>query len=312
MPIARLEKQELRDLWKHEAHGFTRWLAENLDFISETIGVPLNLVEREASAGPFSADILAEDDQGHPVIIENQLEQTDHDHLGKLITYMSNFDAKVAIWITKSPRPEHEKAVHWLNETLPADTAFYLLKVEAYKIGNSDPAPLLTIIAGPSAESKQIGGQKKELAERHILRLEFWKQLLEISKSKTRLFERISPGKDSWINVGAGRSGLTYAFVIRMQDAQVEFYIDRMKVEENKAFFDALFREKSKIEATFGSALDWQRLDARRSCRIRYVVEGHGLLDREFWPTLQEQMVDAMVRLHKAFEPWVHNIDFHD
>ena len=199
-----------------------------------------------------------------------------------------------------------------MRETLPADTAFYLLKIEAYRIGTSDPAPLFTIVAGPSVESKQIGGQKKELAERHILRLEFWKALLEISKSKTRLFERISPGKDSWISVGAGRSGITYAFVIRMQDAQVEFYIDRMKVEENKAFFDALFREKSKIEATFGSALDWQRLDARRSCRIRYVIEGHGLLDREDWPTLQEQMVDAMVKLHKAFDPWVHNIDFHE
>ena len=106
-------------------------------FISEAIDMELTLVEREASAGPFSADILAEDNQGHPVIIENQLEQTDHDHLGKLITYMSNLEAKTAIWITRSPRPEHEKAVHWLNETLPADTAFYLLKIEAYKIGDS-------------------------------------------------------------------------------------------------------------------------------------------------------------------------------
>jgi hypothetical protein len=126
MQISRLEKVALRDLWKHEAHGFTRWLADNLDFVSEAIGINLNLLEREASAGPFFADILAEDSQGHPVIIENQLEQTNLDHLGKLITYMSNMDAMTAIWITSDPRPEHEKAVHWLNETLPVDTAFYL------------------------------------------------------------------------------------------------------------------------------------------------------------------------------------------
>lgn len=158
MPIARLEKLELRELWKHEAHGFTKWLTENLYFVSETIHVDLSLVEREASVDPFSADILAEDNQGHPVITENQPEQTDHDHLGKLITYMSNLEAKIAIWITSSPRPEHEKAVHWLNETLPADTDFYLLKIEAYKIDASDPAPLLTVVAGPSLESKQVRG----------------------------------------------------------------------------------------------------------------------------------------------------------
>jgi hypothetical protein len=305
MPIARLEKLELRELWKHEAHGFTRWLAENLDFISETIGMTLSLVEREASAGPFAADILAEDSQGHPVIIENQLEQTDHDHLGKLITYMSNLDAKIAIWITKSPRPEHEKAVHWLNETLPADTAFYLLRIEAYRIGNSDPAPLLTVVAGPSLESKQVGGQKKELAERHLLRKEFWAQLLERAKTRIKLFERISPGTDNWIGASAGKSGIAYNFVIRMEDANVELYIDRGKAEENKKIFDALLSKKSEVEERFGNALEWQRLDNRQACRIRYLIEGHGLTDQEYWPKLQEQLIEVMIRLNNALQPAV-------
>lgn len=142
MTISRLQKVPLRELWRHEAHGFTHWLAENLDFLGEALGFEITLVEREATAGPFSADILAEDTDGNYVIIENQLEQTDHDHLGKLITYLSNLEAKKAIWITSAPRPEHEKAIHWLNETLPADTAFYLLKLEAYRIDDSSPAPL--------------------------------------------------------------------------------------------------------------------------------------------------------------------------
>src|SRR4030042_4547438 len=110
MAISRLQKIPLRELWKHEAHGFTHWLSENLDFLGEVIGFKLSLVELEASAGPFSADILAEDTDGNYVIIENQLEKTNHDHLGKLITYLSNLEAKKAIWITSSPRPEHEKA----------------------------------------------------------------------------------------------------------------------------------------------------------------------------------------------------------
>jgi hypothetical protein len=308
MPIARLEKLELREIWKHEAHSFTRWLAENLDFISDAIGVDLTLVEREASLGPFSADILAEDSQGHSVVIENQLEQTDHDHLGKLITYMSNLDAKTAIWITKNPRPEHEKAVHWLNETLPADTAFYLLRIEAFKIGNSDPAPLLTVVAGPSLESKQVGGQKKELAERHLLRKEFWTQLLERAKSKTKVFERISPGTDNWVGASAGKSGLAFNFVIRMGNAQVEFYIDRSKAEENKKIFDALLLKKDEVEEMFGEKLEWQRLDNRQASRIRYLIEEHGLMDQEYWPKLQEQLIDAMIRLTQALLPEIQKL----
>lgn len=305
MAISRLEKLDLRTLWRHEAQGFTRWLAENLDFISETIGIPLTLIRREAPTGPFSADILAEDNQGHQVVIENQLEQTDHDHLGKLITYMSNMDAKAAIWITSSPRPQHEKAVHWLNELLPAGTDFYLLKVEAYKIGDSDPAPMFTIIAGPSLEGRQVGEQKKEMAERHYLRIEFWKQLLVKANAKTKLFERVSPGTENWISTGAGKSGLGYSFVIRMEDAQVELYIDRGDDVENKKIFDALFSHQTEVEQKFGAPLDWQRLDHRRASRIRYLVEGSGLTDQDQWPQLHEKLVDAMIRLHAALQPFV-------
>src|SRR5215510_2832197 len=117
MVISRLTRIPLRELWKHEAHGFTYWLAENLDYLNEALDLELSLVEREASGDmTFSADILAEDGSGNYYIIENQLEKTDHGHLGKIITYMSNLEGKSAIWVTSEPRPEHEKAVHWLNE----------------------------------------------------------------------------------------------------------------------------------------------------------------------------------------------------
>lgn len=158
-------------------------------------------------------------------------------------------------------------------------------------------------------ESKQVGGQKKELAERHLLRMEFWKQLLEAAKSKTKLFERISPGTENWMSASAGKSGLEYNFVVRMQDAQVELYIDRGKTDENKKIFDALFSNKSEIEEKFGAPLEWQRLDDRKGCRIRSLVEGLGLEDRENWPNLQDQLIDAMIRLHKALQPFVQGIN---
>jgi hypothetical protein len=300
--IGRLKRVDLRELWRHEAHDFTTWLSENLDLLGETLGMQLSLQETEASAGPFSADILADDGRDNLVVIENQLEATDHDHLGKLITYLSNLNAKTAIWITKEPRLEHEKAVHWLNEVLPADTAIYLLRIEAYRIGDSPAAPLFTIIAGPSAQARQTGEQKKELAERHVLRLEFWKQLLEHARGKTPLHARISPSTGNWISAGTGKGGLVYSYVIRMDDAQVELYIDRGDAEENKRIFEALHANKQAIESAFGSSLDWQRLDDRRGSRIRHLITDGGLKDREHWPQLQDEMIDAMIRLERAFK----------
>jgi hypothetical protein len=210
MQIGRLEKVPLHELWRHEARDFTTWLAQNLDLLGEKLGIELALVQQEAAAGPFSADILAEDAQGNPVIIENQLERTDHDHLGKLVTYLSNLEAKAAIWITSEPRPEHEKAIHWLNEVVPADTAFYLVQIEAYRIGDSAPAPLLTVVAGPSPEAHQIGEQKEELAERHILRKAFWTDLLARARERTSLHAKIGPTIENWVSTGAGKSGLGY------------------------------------------------------------------------------------------------------
>lgn len=307
MAISRLSKVALRELWKHEAHSFTHWMSENLDFLSETLGFQLTLVERESTAGAFSADIRAEDPQGNYVIIENQLEKTDHDHLGKLITYMSNLEAKTAVWITSEPRPEHEAAVHWLNETLPADTSFYLIKIEAYKIDDSDPAPLLTVVAGPSPETKQIGSQKKELAERHVVRLEFWRQLIEKLKTALPVYKNISPTKDNWIGTTLGRSGFQFNFVIRMDDARVELYIDTGDVDKNKQIFDNIFGKREQFEKEFGNQLEWQRLDERRACRIYYPISS-GLLQENQWPDVQSKMIDSMARLQKTFQPEIKKI----
>ena len=303
MHIARLQRVPLRELWKHEARDFTTWLSENLDMLGETVGIPqLTLVQREAAAGIFSADILADDGQERLVVIENQLEGTDHDHLGKLITYLSNLDAKIAVWVTSAPRPEHERAIHWLNEILPADSAFYLLQIEAYRIGDSAPAPKFTVMAGPTREARQAGEQKKELAERHMLRMEFWKQLLDHAKAKTQLHARIAPGTEHWISTGAGMSGLGYNYLIRMDDAQVELYIDRSEAEKNKQVFDALHEHKTEIETAFGGPLEWQRLDAKRACRVRYVLTGGGLQDQLRWPKIQDSMIEAMIRLERAIK----------
>ncbi len=306
--IGTLERVPLRQVWKNEATDFTRWLQENIDILNEVLDFTLSNPEREQAAGSFSVDLVAEDESGNTIIIENQLEKSDHDHLGKVITYLTSFDAKAAIWIVAKARPEHVNAVSWLNESSSAN--FYLLQLEAVRIEGSPPAALLTLIVGPSQESKDIGEKKKELAERYVKRRQFWERLLARAKSRTQLHSRVSPSKDNWISTGAGKSGLSLNYVIRKADAHVELYIDRGKEcdDENIVIFDDLLSHKEQIETSFGEPLEWQRLEGKRGCRIKRTIAVGGYANEETWTQTQDAMIDAMIRLEKAFRPYIERI----
>lgn len=307
--IGRIEKVPLREVWKKEAKDFTSWLFDNIEILGEELDIGLTAVEKEKKVGPFSADIIAEDGTGQKVLIENQLEKTDHDHLGKMLTYVSNLDVKAAIWISSEPRKEHERAIDWLNES-GLDINFYLVQIEAYRIGKSEPAPKFSIIAGPSEESKIIGKEKEELSKRHKKRLEFWESLLEKSKSKTPLHSNITPSIYSWIGTGAGRSGLNYNYIITYKYGAIELYIDRGKElkEENKIIFDELHSHKKEIEEIFGEELEWQRLDDARASRIRKVYTYARLDDKNKWNKLQDDMIDGMIRLEKSLKKYINRL----
>ena len=305
MTIGKIERVSLRDVWKHEARDFNRWIQENIDVLNDVIDLNLVNPECEHSAGAFSVDLVAEDEGGNPVIIENQLEKSNHDHLGKIITYLVAVDAKAAIWIVSDPRPEHVNAISWLNES--SSTSFYLLKVEAIKIGESAPAPLLTLIVGPSEEGKEVGKTKKQFAERHQIYHNFWSQLLEMSRSKTKLHKNISPSYYHWIGTTAGKPGLSYNYTARKNEVIVELYIDRGKDrdDENKKIFDELYENKVEIETKFADELDWQRLENKRACRICKTIEKGGYHDEEKWQEIFEEMIDTMIRLDNALRPHI-------
>ena len=247
----------------------------------------------------------AEDDNGNTVIIENQLEKSDHNHLGKIITYLTALEAKTAIWIVAEPRPEHINAINWLNESTSGN--FYIFKLEGIKIGDSEPAPLLTLITGPSEESKEVGEKKKEIAERYTLRYKFWEGLLEKAKDKTKLHAAISPKQYHWISAGAGKSGLSYNYYVKQTEGRVELYIDRLKdtESENKEIFDQLFKNKAEIEEIFGEPLLWERLDGKRASRISFVINKGGYRTEEKYDEAQDAMIDAMIRLEKSFRPYI-------
>lgn len=304
--IGRLERVALREVWKHEAHDFTQWLELNIDVLNEALDLEIVNVDREQAAGKFSIDLVAEDAHGRQLIIENQLERSDHDHLGKLITYLTAMQARGAIWIVRDPRPEHVAAVQWLNQSLDVD--FYMVKVEAVRILDSAPAPLFTLIVGPSQEAKEVGQTRKDVAERYALRNRWWSGLIEQSAKMTKLHAHITPGDYSWIGVSAGHPGINYNYTVTQGGRTAELYIDRGRGADdaNQALFDQLHNQREQIEAAFGGALSWEGLEGKRACRIRFAIPDGGYRSPpEAWPGLHASQIDAMMRLERAMKPFI-------
>jgi len=298
--VGKLERVALREVWRHEAYDFTRWLQDNIDVLNEALNLSLVNVEREQSAGAFSIDLVAEIEGGGKVIIENQLEKSNHDHLGKVLTYMVAMEAQTAVWIVSEPRPEHVSVIAWLNESSSSD--FYLVKVEAVRIGTSPPAPLLTLIVGPSAETAAVSRSKREYAERHDVREEWWARL--VARPDAKMHRHITPSRWTWIGTSSGVRGLNLNYTVLQDQCGAELYIDRGKDSgtESKAIFDQFLARRAEIEAAFGGELEWERLDGGRASRIRSRVTGGYRNPPEDWDAIQDRQVNAMNRLVVAMQ----------
>lgn len=305
--IGRLERVPLREVWKHEAYDFTTWLENNVAVVNEVTGLNLANIEREQAAGAFSIDLVAEDEGGGKVIIENQLEKSNHDHLGKLITYLSALNARAAIWIVSEPRPEHVAAMSWLNDSSSA--SFYLLKVEAVRIGASLPAPLLTAIVKPSEEKPSIARSNQEFEERHTLQVEWWRLLLKNAAAKRHA--HLTPRRTRYFGTKWGVPGLSLTYIVTRQQNGVELYFGRSSSQENLAIFDLLSAQAGAIQASFGEALVWDRMEGNNGCRVRAMFDGGYRAPEDQWPAIQERQVDAMRRLEGAFAPWMASVRVH-
>ncbi len=271
--VGRLQRVPLREVWAHEAFDLHPVAAAERRRPERGARPHPGLGRARAeNRDAFSVDLVAEDENGGTVIIENQLGKSDHDHLGKLITYLTAMSARAAIWIVSEPRPEHVAALTWLNE--PNAARFYLLKMEAVRIGASPPAPLLTIIVSPSDEVAVVGEVKKDLDERHRARKRWWSML--VGRPEARLHSHITPSMYPSIGTSSGVRGINLNYTLPRTSCGAELYIDRGKGlgPVNRQIFDALHGKKAEIEQSFGGALTWERLDARRACRISCPLEG--------------------------------------
>jgi hypothetical protein len=289
-------------VFSHEAYDFTTWMERNPDALSNAIEIELADVNREQDAGDFNVDLFAEDIDGHRVIIENQLEATDHKHLGQVLTYLSVLDADIAIWITADARPEHVSAISWLNENATG-ADFYLVKVEGVRVDESRAAPLFTRIVGPSEGTRAAGQRKKELNERHRLRKEFYSGLLPKSNQKTNRFSNISPKTRSYISASAGR-GFEYLYEAREHVSRATLFLDFEETQEvNDAAFDVLEDHRDEIDAAVDGPLEWTRDESRRR-KITFETEG-GYRDREDWDAVHERLTQVMAQLERATLPYL-------
>lgn len=271
MDLGKLEKVQLREIWKKEARDFTNWLAkeENLGLLSDEIGVDIRLLQTEANVGNFNVDILAEEENtGKKIIIENQLEITNHDHLGKIITYASGYDAKFIIWIVKDVREEHRKAIDWLNDNTEEDINFFVIKMELWKIKGSPPAPKFQIISKPNEWAKIVkkSASPDPLTKTKLLQLEFWDRFKEhVATKETRLRLR-KTRPQHWYDISVGSSNAHISLTVNTQEGEIgcELYIP-----DNKRLFEKLEEMKEHIEKELGTQLNWSELQGKKASRIK-------------------------------------------
>lgn len=273
---------DLRSVWPHEVNDFTKWLAqeENLALLSDAINVELELEERESSVGSFNVDLFAKEvGTDRRVIIENQLEDTNHDHLGKLITYAAGKGAEVIVWVVKRARDEHRQAIEWLNQHTDANIGFFLLEIELWQIGDSEKAPRFNIVEKPNDWSKTMK-TIEGLSDTKLLKLDFWSGFNDVMSNNldfTRHFRLRKAAPHHWYDLSIGSSEYHIALTINTQKQNIgaDLYID-----DNKELFEKFKKHQDEISRLLNSEVDWR--EARKACRI-FISANINPQKRENW-----------------------------
>ena len=309
MRIEKITPVRVREVWPHEAHDFTTWLETNIDVLDDDLVVAIDpdSVRREEAAGSLWVDLVAEDQAGRTVIVENQLGKSDHDHLGKVITYTAAFDADVAIWIVADPRPEHVKAVSWINDSTPLSA--YMFKIQAIRIGDSAAAPLLTLIVGPSDASKEIAQTKTEKSERHGHRRAFFDRLLEHAGERTKLHSGRTGTDGPYLGGSSGQPGIQFVYGVRQHETTVHLWIERGRdwADWNNEVYRHLLGHKTEIEIAYGAPLQWDAKDTNRSRKLLDTLSLGGWAEADRWDDAIEETVSRMLRLEAAVKPQLAN-----
>lgn len=300
--LGKLTKIPLRKIWPHEEYNFSEWLSqqENISLLSDELGIEINILEKEANVGSFNLDILAkEENTNRKIIIENQIETTNHDHLGKIITYASGHNANYIIWIFKDIREEHRHALDWLNEHSDDETFFFGVKIELWQIGNSDIAPKFQVVSKPNNWGKTIRRnlENKDLTETKLLQLEYWEKFKEYGeKSETKLRFR-SGLPQHWYDASIGSSLCHLSWTVNSSKKMiaVELYIDN-----NKDLYNHILQFKEEIEGKLNCKLEWQELPNKKASRIKLQKAGD-FYNKDDWDNQFKWLLEKGEMFYEVF-----------
>lgn len=318
--LGQLEKVELRTVWETEAGDFTPWLAseENLKILGDTISIDLELEAQEKSVGPFRADILCKDKNYDSwVLIENQLERSDHTHLGQLMTYASGLQAVSIVWIASNFTEEHRSTLDWLNQITDESFRFFGIEIELWRIGDSHVAPKFNIVSKPNNWTRSVSKAAKaieeaDLTETRLLQREYWNHFhIALQNKNGPISGNRKAQPQSWMSYSIGRTGFTLgASMQRHEDSiRAELYIGN---EDAKSYFKLLRKHLENIHEELGYELDWQELPEKRDCRIAIALSSTNVEQNEDWPRQHDWLASKINDLHRVFSRRVKALDLTD
>jgi hypothetical protein len=317
--LGRLQKVELREVWATEAGDFTPWLAraENIRLLGDTIGLDLEVEAQEKGVGPFRADILCRNTAAadHWVLVENQLDRTDHVHLGQLLTYAAGLHAVTIVWVAQRFTEEHRAALDWLNEITGEEFLFFGLEVELWRIGDSPIAPKFNVVCQPNDWSRTVtsvarAGANGEISETRQLQLEYWTAFRQLMDERGGLVRGTKPQPQHWLYFSIGRGGFILGTFASMRDEWIGVQLI-LTGKLAKAHFHLLEKSRQEIDAELGVALDWRELPDRKESRVGRFLDCDPA-DRTKWAEQHQWLYDNLQRFHQIFSSRIKDLDVDD
>jgi len=305
--FAALEPQEVREYWKHEAYEFTPWLADEIESegtsnLEDALGIDLEVLEREKNVGKYNVDIYAQVvDDGGTIIIENQLEDSDHDHLGKAIAYAAGVDADIIVWIAPEFNDEHGDAVQWLNNNSREGIDFFAIKLEVWRIADSPPSVRLNPVEKPSEWIEKAQRSRGEISDRDKRREEFWTEFRDrIQNKKTPLRPR-KPYPSHYYSNPIGVGGYHISFYVNEDEEELGL---ELIIEDDEAVYHELKDQAAAIEAELGETVYWGDLRETRTGKMRSdlaVSRDADIRDRSQWDDYFDWMFEQAEAFHDIF-----------
>ncbi len=295
---------DLKTVWPGEATHFTPWLSKNLQILGDKIDMELEFVESEASAGGFSADILARDIATNKiVIIENQFGYTDHKHLGQLLTYASILDANAIVWIAESIRSEHKSAIDFLNDNLKESLLFFAVEISLIKIDDSKPAYVFNLISGPAIQNAVTRKKSEAISEGRERYRSFFQSLIDTLRNDHHFTNAKIGQPQNWYTFASENSKVyKYSASFGLGGRfRSEIYIDAGDKERNEDLFDYLFERKQELEDKFGQSFEWEKLETKRACRVAAYTDGSIDDESEQLENVEQWAVECLLKMKEIF-----------